>query len=38
MHFWHLLNPLNSGDTVESRVIFTFLKLIYDPYHDGTKE
>ncbi len=37
MHFWHLINPLNNGETVESRVIFTFLKLIYDPYQDGSK-
>ena len=37
MHFWHIINPLNNGTTVEGRVIYTFLKLIYDPYQDGSK-
>ena len=31
MHLWYLLNPIEST-TVEVRILYTFLKLVYDPY------
>jgi hypothetical protein len=36
MHFWYLLNPLHNKETVECRILFTLLKVIYDPYTDGS--
>jgi hypothetical protein len=35
MHLWYLLNPIDSAQ-IEVRVVYTFLKLVYDPYNDGT--
>ena len=37
MHLWYLLNPIDSAQ-IEVRVVYTFLKLVYDPYNDGTPE
>ena len=37
MKFWYILNPVEST-TIEVRIVFTFLKLVYDPYNDGTPE
>jgi len=37
MKFWYILNPVEST-SIEVRIIFTFLKLVYDPYNDGTPE
>ena len=37
MKFWYILNPVEST-TIEVRIVFTFLKLVYDPYNDGTAE
>lgn len=37
MKFWYILNPIEST-TIEVRIVYTFLKLIYDPYNDGTPE
>ena len=37
MKFWYILNPVEST-TIEVRIFFTFLKLVYDPYNDGTPE
>lgn len=37
MKFWYILNPVEST-TIEVRIVYTFLKLVYDPYNDGTPE
>jgi len=37
MHLWYLLNPIDSAQ-IEVRVVYTFFKLVYDPYNDGTSE
>ena len=37
MKFWYILNPVEST-TIEVRIVFTFLKLVYDPYNEGTPE
>jgi hypothetical protein len=37
MHLWYLLNPYGAL-TLEVRYIYTFLRLVYDPYWDGKKE
>lgn len=37
MKFWYILNPIEST-TIEVRIVFTFLKLVYDPYNEGTPE
>jgi hypothetical protein len=37
MHLWYLLNPFNS-QVLEVRILYTFLKLVYDPYYDGSSE
>lgn len=37
MHLWCLLNPFGA-DSLEVRILYTFLKLVYDPYNDGSKE
>ena len=37
MHFWYLMSPLQdkeSKETIESKILVTFLKVIYDPYLD----
>lgn len=33
-----MINPFKKAETVEGRVIYTMLKLIYDPYQDGSNE
>jgi hypothetical protein len=38
MHFWYLINPLHNKETVECRILFTLLKVVYDPYSDGSTE
>jgi len=38
MHFWQLINPLNNSDNIDGKILFAFIKLIYDPYFDGTAE
>jgi|LauGreDrversion4_2_1035121.scaffolds.fasta_scaffold200904_2 hypothetical protein len=37
MKLWYMLNPVEST-TIEVRILYTFLKLVYDPYNDGTAE
>lgn len=37
MHLWYLLNPFGA-DLLEVRILYTFLKLVYDPYYDGNSE
>jgi len=37
MHLWYLLNPFGAL-SLEVRILYTFLKLVYDPYFDGTPE
>lgn len=34
---WCLLNPFGT-DFLEVRILYTFLKLVYDPYNDGSQE
>lgn len=34
---WCLLNPFRT-DFLEVRILYTFLKLVYDPYNDGSQE
>jgi len=34
---WSLLNPFGT-DLLEVRFLYTFLKLVYDPYNDGCQE
>lgn len=34
---WCLLNPFGA-EFLEVRILYTFLKLVYDPYHDGSQE
>ena len=35
---WTLLNPLGTREHVELNCLFVFLKLIYNPYQDASKE
>jgi len=37
IHLWCLLNPFRT-DFLEVRILYTFLKLVYDPYNDGSQE
>lgn len=37
MNLWYMLNPVEST-SIEVRILYTFLKLVYDPYNDGTPE
>jgi hypothetical protein len=37
MNLWYMLNPVEST-IIEVRILYTFLKLVYDPYNDGTPE
>jgi hypothetical protein len=37
MHLWYMLNPIEST-TIEVRILYTFLKLVFDPYQDGSIE
>jgi len=38
MQFWYILNPYGNREKIEGRIIYVFLKLVYDPYWDGTQE
>ena len=38
MQFWYLLNPLGDREKIEGRILYVFLKLVYDPYWDGLQE
>lgn len=38
MQLWFTLNPYGNRDTVEGRVLYVFLKLVFDPYWDGLQE
>lgn len=35
MNLWYTLNPIEKT-TLEAKILYTFLKLVFDPYHDGT--
>ena len=35
MQLWYMLNPLGDRDKIEGRILYVFLKLVYDPYWDG---
>ena len=34
MQLWYMLNPLGDRDKIEGRILYIFLKLVYDPYWD----
>lgn len=36
MHFWYLLNPLHSREQIELPILLGFLKVVFDPYFDGS--
>ena len=38
MQFWYVLNPYGDREKVEGRVLYVFLKLVIDPYWDGSQE
>ena len=38
MQFWYTVNPYGNKDMVEGRILYVFLKLVYDPYWDGLQE
>ena len=38
MQLWYMLNPLGDRDKIEGRILYVFLKLVYDPYWDGLQE
>ena len=33
-----MLNPFGNREKIEGRILYVFLKLVYDPYWDGTAE
>ena len=33
-----MLNPYGNREKIEGRVLYVFLKLVYDPYWDGSQE
>jgi hypothetical protein len=37
MHFWYILNPFGAI-TLESQILSTFLKVVFDPYWDGKQQ
>ena len=38
MQLWYMLNPLGDRDKIEGRILYIFLKLVYDPYWDGQQQ
>lgn len=38
MQLWYALNPFGDREKIEGRVLYVFLKLVYDPYWDGQQE
>ena len=38
MQLWYMLNPLGDRDKIEGRILYIFLKLVYDPYWDGLQQ
>ena len=38
MQLWYNLNPYGNREKIEGRVLYIFLKLVYDPYWDGQPE
>ena len=38
MQLWYMLNPLSDRDKIEGRILYIFLKLVYDPYWDGLQQ
>lgn len=38
MQFWYQLNPFGHRDYIEGRVLYIFLKMIYDPYSDLSED
>ena len=37
MHLWYMLNPTEQT-TLEAKILYTFLKVVFDPYQDGSPE
>ena len=37
MHLWYMLNPTEQT-SLEAKILYTFLKVVFDPYQDGSPE
>ena len=38
MQMWYVMNPYGNRERIEGRILYVFLKLVYDPYWDGQND